>query len=153
MEKALFTSSSDEWETPSEVYTKLNERFRFTLDPCSTKENHLCDKYYTKEENGLCKSWKGETVFVNPPYSEIKQWVEKCCKEYETNGTTVVMLIPSRTDTRYFHNYIYHKAEIEFIKGRLHFSNSKNSAPFPSMIVIYQQMEKKAKKQRKDASS
>lgn len=120
---------------------RLNERFRFTLDPCSTKENHLCDKYYTKEENGLCKSWKVETVFVNPPYSKIKQWVEKCYKEYETNGTTVVMLIPSRTDTRYFHKFIYHKAEIEFIKGRLHFSNSKNSAPFPSMIVIYQQTE------------
>lgn len=143
MEKALFTSNSDEWETPSELYTRLNKKFGFTLDPCSTKENHLCDKYYTKEENGLCKSWKGEIVFVNPPYSEIKQWVEKCYKEYETNGTTVVMLIPSRTDTRYFHNYIYHKAEIEFIKGRLHFSNSKNSAPFPSMIVIYQQMEEK----------
>lgn len=143
MEKALFTSNSDEWKTPLELYTKLNERFKFTLDPCSTKENHLCDKYYTKEENGLCKSWKGETVFVNPPYSEIKQWVEKCYKEHEINGTTVVMLIPSRTDTRYFHKFIYHKAEIEFIKGRLHFSNSKNSAPFPSMIVIYQQMEEK----------
>lgn len=129
MEKAIFTSNSDEWKTPLELYTRLNERFKFTLDPCSTKENHLCDKYYTKE---------GETVFVNPPYSKIKQWVEKCYKEYETNGTTVVMLIPSRTDTRYFHNYIYHKAEIEFIKGRLHFSNSKNSAPFPSMIVIYE---------------
>lgn len=140
MKKALFTSNSDEWETPLELYTRSNERFRFTLDPCPTKENHLCDKYYTKEENGLCKSWKGETVFVNPLYSEIKQWVEKCYKEY---GTTVVMLIPSRTDTRYFHKYIYHKAEIEFIKGRLHFSNSKNSAPFPSMIVIYQQMEEK----------
>lgn len=136
--KALFTSNSDEWETPLELYTRLNKRFKFTLDPCSTKENHLCDKYYTKEENGLCKSWKGETAFVNPPYSEIKLWVEKCYKEYETNGTTVVMLIPSRTDTRYFHDYIYHKAEIEFIKGRLHFSNSKNGAPFPSMIVIYE---------------
>ena len=136
--KALFTSNSDEWETPLELYMRLNERFKFTLDPCSTKENHLCDKYYTKEENGLCKSWEGETVFVNPPYSKIKLWVEKCYKEYETNGTTVVMLIPSRTDTRYFHEYIYHKAEIEFIKGRLHFSNSKNSAPFPSMIVIYE---------------
>ena len=136
--KALFTSNSDEWETPLELYARLNKRFKFTLDPCSTKENHLCDKYYTKEENGLCKSWKGETVFVNPPYSEIKLWVEKCYKEYETNGTTVVMLIPSRTDTRYFHDYIYHKAEIEFIKGRLHFSNSKHGAPSPSMIAIYE---------------
>ena len=136
--KALFTSNSDEWKTPLELYTRLNKRYKFTLDPCSTKENHLCDKQYTKEEDGLCKSWKGETVFVNPPYSEIKLWVEKCYKEYETNGTTVVMLIPSRTDTRYFHDYIYHKAEIEFIKGRLHFSNSKNGARFPSMIVIYE---------------
>ena len=138
MEKALFTSNSDEWETPRELFASLNKRFKFTLDPCSTIENHLCNKYYTKEENGLCKSWKGETVFVNPPYSKIKQWVEKCYKEYETNGTTIVMLIPSRTDTRYFHEYIYHKSEIQFIKGRLHFSNSKNSAPFPSMIVIYE---------------
>lgn len=137
MEKALFSSNSDEWKTPQELYRKLNERFKFTLDPCSTEENHLCDKYYTKKENGLCKSWKGETAFVNPPYSEIKQWVEKCYLEHETNGVTAVMLIPSRTDTKYFHEYIYHKAKIEFIKGRLHFSNSKNSAPFPSMIVIY----------------
>ena len=137
MERALFTSNSDEWETPQELYNELNKRFTFTLDPCSTNENHLCDKYFTKEDDGLTKSWKGETVFVNPPYSNIKKWVKKCYTEHETNGTIVVMLIPSRTDTIYFHNYIYHKADIEFIKGRLHFSNSKNSAPFPSMIVIY----------------
>ena len=137
MERALFTSNSDEWATPQELYDELNKRFTFTLDPCSTNENHLCDKYFTKEDDGLLKSWKGETVFVNPPYSNIKKWVEKCYTEHETNGTIVVMLIPSRTDTIYFHNYIYHKADIEFIKGRLHFSNSKNSAPFPSMIVIY----------------
>ena len=137
MIKALFTSDSDEWNTPIDLYTELDKRFGFTLDPCSTKENHLCKKYYTKDDNGLSKTWKGETVFVNPPYSNIKKWVEKSYYEHEKNGTTVVMLIPSRTDTRYFHEFIYHKAEIEFIKGRLHFSNSKNSAPFPSMIVIY----------------
>ena len=137
MERALFTSNSDEWTTPQELYKELNKRFKFTLDPCSTNENHLCDKYFTKEDDGLSKSWKGETVYVNPPYSNIKKWVEKCYMEHKTNGTSVVMLIPSRTDTIYFHNYIYHKADIEFIKGRLHFSNSKNSAPFPSMIVIY----------------
>lgn len=138
MERALFTSNSDEWETPKYLYDDLDKVFHFTLDPCVTKENHLCKKYYTKEDNGLAQDWNGETVFCNPPYSKIKQWVEKCYKEYETNGVTVVMLIPVRTDTRYFHEYIYHKAEIEFIKGRLHFSNSKNSAPFPSMIVIYE---------------
>ena len=138
MERALFTSNSDEWSTPKYLYDDLDKVFHFTLDPCATKENHLCEKYYTKEDNGLAQDWTGETVFCNPPYSEIKYWVEKCYKEYETNGATVVMLIPVRTDTRYFHEYIYHKAEIEFIKGRLHFSNSKNSAPFPSMIVIYE---------------
>ena len=137
MERALFTNNSDEWTTPKYLYNELNKRFKFTLDPCSTNENHLCDKYFTKEDDGLSKSWKGETVYVNPPYSNIKKWVEKCYMEHKTNGTSVVMLIPSRTDTIYFHNYIYHKADIKFIKGRLHFSNSKNSAPFPSMIVIY----------------
>ena len=76
-------------------------------------------------------------MFCNPPYSNIARWVEKAFTETKNNNTLVVMLIPSRTDTRYFHNYIYNRAEIRFIKGRLKFGNSKNSAPFPSMIVIF----------------
>jgi len=135
--KSLFSSNTDEWETPQELFNKLNEIYNFTLDPCASVNNHKCKKYFTKEENGLLKSWQNEIVFCNPPYSNIKEWVKKCYDEYKKNNITIVLLIPARTDTLYFHNYIYHIANIEFLKGRLHFSNSKNSAPFPSMIVYY----------------
>ena len=79
----------------------------------------------------------GSRVFCNPPYSQIAQWVEKAYRESQQDETLVVLLIPARTDTRYFHEFIYHRAELRFIKGRLKFGNAKNSAPFPSMIIIY----------------
>lgn len=133
----LFTSKTEEWATPQSLFAELNKEFKFTLDPCATKENAKCKKFYTKEENGLSKSWKGEKVFCNPPYGkQISKWVQKCYEENEQNGTEIVLLIPARTDTKYFHEYIYGKHEIRFIKGRLHFNESKNAAPFPSMIVI-----------------
>ena len=136
--KLMFSSKTDLWSTPQDFFDKLNSEFNFTLDPCSTHENAKCKKHYTKEDNGLLKSWKGETVFCNPPYGrELSKWVEKSYKENKENNVTVVMLIPSRTDTKWFHNYIYGIAEIRFIKGRLKFGNSKNSAPFPSMVVIF----------------
>jgi site-specific DNA-methyltransferase (adenine-specific) len=138
--EVMFSKESDEWPTPQDLYDKLNGEFIFTLDPCCTKENHKCEKYYTKEQDGLKKDWRGETAFVNPPYSKIKDWAKKCCEESE--HATVVMLIPSRTDTRYFHDYIYNKAELRFVKGRLKFGDSKNSAPFPSMIVIFKKEKK-----------
>lgn len=134
---ALFTSNSDEWATPQWLFDELNEEFNFTLDPCATNENHKVSNYLTKESNGLAISWGGEKVFCNPPYSEIDKWVEKAFRETRTDNTLVVLLIPSRTDTRYFHNYIYQRSEIRFVKGRLKFGESKNSAPFPSMIVIF----------------
>ena len=134
---ALYSSKSDEWSTPKALFDELNEEFGFTLDPCSTDNNHLCDKYYTVHENGLEQSWKGERVFCNPPYSEISKWCEKAFYESKNPNTLIVMLIPSRTDTRYFHDYILHRTEIRFVKGRLKFGDSKNSAPFPSMIVIF----------------
>ena len=134
----MFSSKTDLWATPQDFFDKLNSEFNFTLDPCSTHENAKCKKHYTKEDNGLLKSWKGETVFCNPPYGrELTKWVEKSYKENKENNTTVVMLIPSRTDTKWFHNYIYGIAEIRCRKGRLKFGNSKNSAPFPSMVVIF----------------
>ena len=137
--KGLFSSNKDDWETPKDLFEKLNEEFKFTLDPCCSNENKKCKKFYTKKENGLLKDWKGETVYVNPPYGkELPKWVKKCYEEWLFNNTKIVMLIPARTDTKYFHEFIYHKAKIRFIKGRLKFSNSKNSAPFPSMIVIYE---------------
>ena len=135
--KGLFTSNTSEWETPQEFFDELNNEFCFTLDPCSTDENAKCVKHYTKEQNGLLQDWRGETVFCNPPYGrEMQKWIKKCYEHY-IRGGTAVMLIPARTDTKAFHDYIYGKAEIRFIRGRLRFGNSKNSAPFPSMIVIY----------------
>lgn len=133
----FFSSKSDEYATPEDLYNKLNMKYKFTLDPCSTDDNHKCKKYYTIKEDGLSQSWKNEIVFCNPPYSKIKLWVKKCFEEATQNKTTIVLLIPVRTDTQYFHNYIYNKCEIIFIKGRLKFGNCKNAAPFPSMLCIY----------------
>lgn len=133
----MYSSNSVEWATPQDFFNQLDKEFNFTLDPCATKENAKCAKFYTKEENGLIQDWTGETVFCNPPYGRgIEKWVKKCY-EHGINGGTAVMLIFARTDTRYFHDYIYNIAEIRFIKGRLKFGGCKNSAPFPSMVVIY----------------
>lgn len=134
----LFSSKKMDWTTPSKLFNELNKEFNFTLDPCCYKETALCEKFFTEKEDGLQQDWGGEVVFCNPPYGrEIKKWVKKCYEESLKDNTKVVMLIPARTDTIYFHSYIYNKSEIRFIKGRLKFSESKNSAPFPSMIVIF----------------
>lgn len=135
--KGLTSSNTDEWATPINFFKELNDEFQFDLDPCATIENHKCSMFYTKETNGLGKSWAGYRVFCNPPYGkEIGKWVEKAYKENLLNGTFIVMLLPARTDTRWFHNWIYKKHEIRFIKGRLKFNDGKQSAPFPSMLVI-----------------
>lgn len=136
-DSALFSSKSDEWATPQELYDKLDAEFDFNLDPCASDINHKCDTYYTAEIDGLQQKWGGYRVFCNPPYSNIAKWVEKAFRETRNDNTLVVLLIPSRTDTRYFHDYILHRAEIRYIKGRLKFGESKNSAPFPSMVVIF----------------
>lgn len=138
MDKVLFSSKSMEWETPQEFFDRLDREFHFTLDPCATAETAKCEKFYTKETDGLAQNWGGETVFCNPPYGRaIKDWVKKSYDESRKKNTLVVMLIPARTDTKYFHEYIYGKAEIRFVRGRLKFGGSENSAPFPSMVVIY----------------
>jgi len=132
----MFSSKTDQWSTPQDFFDELNKEFNFTLDPCANEHNHKCTKYFTKEQNGLVQSWGNETVFCNPPYGkEMRKWIEKCVDE--SKHAKIVLLIPARTDTAYFHDYIYGKAEIRFIRGRLKFGNSKNSAPFPSMIVIF----------------
>ena len=139
----MFSSNTCEWATPQDFFDRLNAEFKFTLDPCASAENHKCDKYYTKAEDGLIQDWSGETVFCNPPYGrEIGRWVCKCFHEvFDGKCPCAVMLIPARTDTRWFHDYIYNKAEIRFIPGRLKFNSQKNSAPFPSMVVVFQQAE------------
>lgn len=141
MNRALFSSTTCEWDTPQAFFDELDREFHFTLDPASTDENAKCAKHYTAEQNGLVQDWTGETVFCNPPYGrEIGKWVEKCAKS-AGGGATCVMLIPARTDTRWFHEYIYGKAEIRFVKGRLKFGTAKNSAPFPCMVVVFRKDE------------
>ena len=133
-----YSSKTNEWSTPQAFFDELNKEFNFTLDPCATSENAKCTKYFTVEDDGLKQDWSKDTVFMNPPYGrEIKHWIKKAYEE-SLNGATVVCLIPSRTDTAYWHNYIFGKADdIRFIKGRLKFGGSKNPAPFPSAIIIY----------------
>ena len=136
--QVMFSSKTDLWATPQDFYDKLNEEFQFNLDPCATKENAKCERYFTKEQDGLKQDWKGSRVFCNPPYGRaIKDWVRKCSEESKKINTLVVMLIPARTDASYFHEYIYNKVEIRFVRGRLKFGDSNNSAPFPSMIVVF----------------
>lgn len=135
--EVMFSSKSDEWATPQHIFDELDNEFGFDLDACANESNHKCENYYSIEQDGLSQNWAGHRVFCNPPYSNIAKWVEKAFYETKSKNTLVVLLIPSRTDTKYFQNYIYNRSEIRFIKGRLKFGNSKNSAPFPSMIVIF----------------
>lgn len=133
--EVMFSSKTDDWETPQWLYNELDQTYQFTLDVCATRENKKCRNFYSKELDGLAQKWHG-TCWMNPPYGrEIGKWVEKAYKE-SLKGATVVCLLPARTDTRWFHDYCT-KGEIKFLKGRLKFGGSKNSAPFPSMIVIF----------------
>lgn len=134
----MYSSKTDQWATPQEFFDELNSEFHFDLDPCADAENHKCNKYFTKEQNGLLQDWGGHCVFCNPPYGQaIGDWVAKCYHEGTKENTVVVLLIPARTDTKYFHDYILHRSEIRFVRGRLKFGDGKNSAPFPSMVVIF----------------
>lgn len=134
----MFSRKEDGWESPQDFYDRLNSEFHFTLDPSCSKETAKCKKYYTVEDDGLSKDWSGETVYCNPPYGRvIAKWVEKAHVESKKPGTTIVMLLPARTDTKWFHDHIYGKAEIRFIKGRLKFGGSKINAPFPNIVVIF----------------
>ena len=135
----MFTSRTDEWATPAATYAALDAEFRFTLDPCASVANHKCPDYYTKEDDGLTKDWSGHRVFVNPPYGRaISAWIKKCSDEAKKPGTLVVALLPARTDTRWFHDHVNGKArELRFLRGRLHYNDAPNAAPFPSMIVVF----------------
>ena len=144
-----FSSKSDEWETPQELFDELDREFNFTLDPCATDENHKCRKYFTIKDDGLSKDWSNDIVFMNLPYGrQIKNWIKKAYEE-SLRGAVVVCLIPARTDTNYWHKFIFNKAEVRFLKGRIKFQNrllpswkkdgthKTSSAPFPSAIVIF----------------
>lgn len=132
----LTSSNTDEWATPQDLFDTLDATFHFTLDPCATPENAKCARFYTREQDGLKQDWGDEVIWCNPPYGrEIGKWIQKCA---EHRGVAV-MLIPARTDTRWWHSYIDKNpdAHVYFIKGRLKFGDGKNPAPFPSAIVVY----------------
>lgn len=139
-ENLFFSSASNDWETPAWLFEELDEIFGFTLDPCASAATAKCDKFYTIEDDGLSKHWLGEVVFMNPPYGrEIASWMRKAHKEH-CKGVTVVCLVPARTDTKWWHDYVMQASEIVFIKGRikfLHNGEELSSAPFPSAIVIF----------------
>lgn len=129
----MFSSKTDLWETPQDLFDKYNAIYHFETDVCALPTNAKCDKYFTPEIDGLKQEWKG-VCWCNPPYGrQIGKWVEKASK----SSALVVMLLPARTDTKWFHEYCLPYGKIEFLKGRLKFGNSKNSAPFPSMILVF----------------
>lgn len=135
--QAQFSSQKDDWETPQELFDRLDRMFHFTLDAASTDENAKCEKHFTAEDDGLKQSWAGETVWLNPPYGrQIGKWVQKAFEEGQKPDTFIVCLLPARTDTAWFHDYC-RRGYVQFIRGRLKFGRSKNSAPFPSMLVFF----------------
>ena len=135
----MFSSKSGEWSTPQDFFEKLNWRFGpFDLDPCANPANTKCANFFTEVEDGLTKDWEGFRLFVNPPYGRgIDKWIKKGYLESQKKNTRVVMLIPARPDTKYWHEYVMKASEVYFVKGRLKFGDSQNSAPFPSAVVIF----------------
>ena len=130
-----FSSATDLWATPQDFFDKQDAIYGFTLDVCATASNAKCARYFTETDNGLAQPWQG-VCWMNPPYGRtIGHWMKKAY-ESSLTGATVVCLVPSRTDTRWWHDYAM-KGQIEFIRGRLKFGNAKNSAPFPSALVVF----------------
>lgn len=135
--KGMYTSNSEEWGTPKGLFDRLNKEFNFTLDICASKENAKCTKYYTKEEDALKQEWGG-VIWMNPPYGRrIGNWVKKAKETARQGKATVVCLLPARTDTAWWHDYVMKANEIRLIRGRLRFGDGKGSAPFPSAIVVF----------------
>lgn len=146
VDKVLNSTGKDDWGTPESLFNSLNREFNFTLDAAASDKNHKLPRYYTESTDGLAHSWIGERVFCNPPYSRKTKnnpgqvaWIQKAFYE-SLKGALVVMLLPARTGTQAFHEYILPNAEIRFLRGRLQFEDNgmqKGPAPFPSMIVIF----------------
>jgi phage N-6-adenine-methyltransferase len=138
--KVHYSSKSNEWATPKGLFDLIDGYFHFTLDPCCTDATAKCKEYFTKQEDGLARDWGKRVVFVNPPYGkETGKWVRKAYWESKA-GATVVMLIPARTDTSYFHEYCF-KGEVLFLRGRIKFEQKGKKklkqAPFPSCLVVF----------------
>lgn len=140
MKNVHFSSKTVDWETPEHIFEALDSLYGpLILDVCATHENTKCAFFYSKKKDGLTQKWEGR-CWMNPPYGrEINKWIAKAAAEARMGNATTVCLLPSRTDTRWFHDHIYRKpgVEIVFLKGRIKFGGSTNSAPFPSMVVIF----------------
>ena len=138
--RSLFRSASGEWETPQELFDDLSKEFGgFDLDPCASVENAKCPEFFTLDNSGLDRPWFGN-VFLNPPYGRvITKWIEYAYSEATHNLSVgvIVALLPARTDTAWWHDYVMKADEIRFIRGRLKFGGAKNSAPFPSCVVVW----------------
>lgn len=128
-------TETDVWGTPQWLFDALDKEFGFTLDPCTDGTNGKCAKFYTMQENGLLQDWGTETVFMNPPYSECGDWMRKAYGAAQ-EGATVVCLVPSRTDTDWWHRYAM-KGEIRLLRGRLKFGEATTNAPFPSAVIVF----------------
>lgn len=136
MNSVMYSSATDEWSTPQDFFDKLNAEYEFETDVCATAENAKCARYYDKEQDGLAQEWRGK-CWMNPPYGrEIGKWMRKALESAQENGATVVCLVPARTDTKWWHDYAM-RGEVRFVRGRLKFGGVKNSAPFPSAVVIF----------------
>lgn len=132
----LMSSNTDLWETPQDFFDRLNAEFHFDLDVCALPENAKCKRYFTPTQDGLLQDWRG-VCWMNPPYGrKIGLWVRKAYETAVSGGGTVVCLLPARTDTAWWHDYAM-QGEVRFIRGRLKFGGSKNSAPFPSAVVVF----------------
>lgn len=129
-------SGKNDWQTPDSVFKPLDEEFGFTLDVCASEENYKVDPYIPEECDALIQSWAPRICWMNPPYNDWQRWVKKAYEE-SLKGATVVCLLPARTDTKAFHEYILPFAEIRFIKGRIRFVGADSGAPFPSLIAIF----------------
>ena len=140
VDKVMFSSKSVEWPTPQPLFDNLDKEFHFTLDPAATKENAKCENYYTVEDNGLMQPWTGN-VWLNPPYGKgriIEPWIDKTVLEVCAGNCMVVALLPARVDTIWFHEGVFpYVSQLRFIYGRLKFEGGKDTAPFPSVIAVY----------------
>ena len=139
-EDLFFSSEKHDWATPQIVFNELNKEFKFTIDVCASDWNAKLKNFWNLQDNALSKDWSRHRCFMNPPYGrEIKDWIKKAYQESQ-KGALIVALIPARTDTAYWHEYIQDKQEVRFVRGRIKFERpdgAKNSAPFPSAIVIF----------------
>ena len=136
LSRALFTSASQTWETPDDLFAALDAEFHFTVDVCAVSATAKVARHWSPDSSAFWQTWAGEVCWMNPPYSEIGKWMAKAVEAWEA-GATVVALVPSRTDTRWWHDYAMRATDIRFLRGRLRFGDATASAPFPSCVLVF----------------